>query len=140
MERGETWEPSVPRVVEKLEEHMMQLLAMLTEVKEAMLTKPLADQRSAETGVEDPASQLMELAEARARAWQAENAAAEARMADFKVFEESRTSSIDTNCMQMRWSTVRLRRCAEAVSYWRLHSKVTLERSVGCRGQERGAG
>ena len=81
---------------DKLEGHMTEVLAMLTEAKKAVSTKLVADQCFVERGVEDPADERKELAETRAKAWQAENSAPEARMADLKEFEESRTSSFDT--------------------------------------------
>ena len=54
----EMWEPSVPVVLAKLKGHMTDLLSMLKEVEEAVSTKPVVDQRSAEKGVEDPADEL----------------------------------------------------------------------------------
>ena len=49
-----------------------------------------------ERRVQDLAVELKELAEVRAKAWQAQIAAAEARMSELKEFGESRTSSADT--------------------------------------------
>ena len=102
----EMWEPSVLGVLEKLESYMTNLLAILTEVKEAVSTKPVLDQRSAEKMVEDPADELKEMAEAREMAGQAENAAAVAEMADLKQFEESRTRSIGTVGMQLVYGEI----------------------------------
>ena len=55
------WEPSVPGVLEKLQGHMTDVLAMLKEVKEAVSTKPVVDQCAAEKKVEDPADELKEM-------------------------------------------------------------------------------
>ena len=49
--------------------------------------------------VEDPADELREMAESRAKAWQAESSAAEAWMAELKEFEESRESSSGAESM-----------------------------------------
>ena len=54
---------------------MTDVLAMLKEVKEAVSTGQVVDQCSAEK-VEDPADELREMAESRAKAWLAENSAA----------------------------------------------------------------
>ena len=89
----EMWEPFVLGVLEKLEGHMTDVLAMLKDVMVAVSTKHVVDQCSADKKVEDPAGELKEMAEARAKAWQAETSAAEAWMAELKEFEESRMSS-----------------------------------------------
>ena len=78
---------------------MTDVLAMLKEVKEAVSTGQVVDQCSAEKKVEDPANELRELAESRAKAWLAENSAAEAWMAELKEFEESRESSSGAESM-----------------------------------------
>ena len=80
---------------------MTDLLAMLKDVNEAVSTKPVVDQRSADKEVEDPADELKEVAETRAKALQAENTTAEARMVDLKESEESRTSSFGAKGMQV---------------------------------------
>ena len=89
----ELWDPSVPGVLEKLEGHMTDVLAMLKEVKIAVSTAHMVDQCSARKEVEDLADELREMSESRATAWQAENSAAEAWMAELKEFQESRVSS-----------------------------------------------
>ena len=93
------WKPSVPEMLEKLEGCMTDVLAMLKEVKEAVSTGQVVDQCSAEKKVEDPADELREMAESRAKAWLAENSAADAWMAELKEFEESRESSSGTESM-----------------------------------------
>ena len=95
----EIWEPSVPGMLEKLEGCMTDVLAILKEVKEAVSTGQLVDQCSAEKKVEDLADELREMAESRAKAWQAENSAADAWMAELKEFEESRESSSGAESM-----------------------------------------
>ena len=95
----ELWEPSVPGMLEKLEGCMTDVLAMLKEVKEAVSTRQVVDQCSAEKKVEDPADELREMAESRAKAWLAENSAANAWMAELKEFEESRESSSGADSM-----------------------------------------
>ena len=99
----EFWDPSVLGVLEKLEGHMTDLLAMLKEVKIAVSTAHMVDQCAAKKKVEDPADELREMAESRAKAWQAENSAAEAWMAELKEeekeFEESRVSSSGAESM-----------------------------------------
>ena len=95
----ELWEPSVLGVLEKLEGCMTVVLAMLKEVKEPVSTRQVVDQCSAEKKVEDPADELREMAESRAKAWLAENSAADAWMAELKDFEESRESSSGAESM-----------------------------------------
>ena len=75
-------------------------------MKEDVSSKPLLDQRSGEKRVEDPADELKEMAEVRAKTWQAESTAAEVRMADLKEFEESRTSSFGTEGLQMVYGEI----------------------------------
>ena len=50
----------------------------------------VVDQCSAVKNVEDPADELREMAESRAKAWLAENSAADSWMAELKEFDESR--------------------------------------------------
>ena len=78
---------------------MKDVLAMLKEVKEAVSTGQVVDQCSAEKKVEDPADELREMAESRAKASQAENSAADAWMAEFKEFGESRENSSGAESM-----------------------------------------
>ena len=91
--------PSVPGMLEKLEGRMTDALAMLKEVKEAVSAGQVADQCSAVKKVEDPADELREMAESRAKAWLAENSAADAWMAELKEFEESRENSSGAESM-----------------------------------------
>ena len=78
---------------------MTDVLAMLKEVKDAVSTGQVVDQCSAEKKVEDPADELREMAESRAKAWLAENSAADAWMAELKEFEESRENSSGAESM-----------------------------------------
>ena len=95
----ELWKPSVPGMLEKLEGCMTDVLAMLKEAKEAVSTGQVVDQCSAEKKVEDEGDELREMAESRAKAWLAENSAADAWMAELKEFEESRENSSGAESM-----------------------------------------
>ena len=91
--------PSVLGMLEKLEGCMTDVLATLKDVKEAVSAGQLADQWSAVKKVEDPADELREMAESRAKAWLAENSAADAWMAELKEFEESRENNSGAESM-----------------------------------------
>ena len=86
-------------MLEKLEDCMTDVPAMLKEVKEALSTGQVVDQCSARKKVAAPADELREMAESRAKAWLSENSAADAWMADLKEFEESRESSSGAESM-----------------------------------------
>ena len=90
----EMWEPSVPGVLEKLQ-GPHDGCACDVEGSEGGPFRPSLwwTSVSADKKVEDPADELKEMAEARAKAWQAETSAAEAWMAELLEFEESRMSS-----------------------------------------------
>ena len=86
-------------MLEKLQSCMTDVLAMLKEVKEAVSAGQGADQCSAGKKVEDPADELREMAESRAKAWLAENSAADAWTAELKEVEESRENSSGVEIM-----------------------------------------
>ena len=107
---------------------MTDVLAMLKEVKEAVSAGQVADQCSAVKKVEDPADELREMAESRAKAWLAENSAADAWMAELfeveELWENSSGAESMLTCSEVELLTEE-RTHAGIVS----HSQIFMERS-----------